>query len=653
MSGNGAPDSPSGRVPALRNLPFAVAGVAGVLVALTGVERTGFAWLAAGLTLASALAAVLLPWHRLPGWAPTLLSLAVVLTVGLLLVAVGSEPAGAVAIVLLPVFWLALFGTAAQLALVVAAVPVALMMPALVPEPEVSWGSAVASTIVVTLVAGSLGAATHQLVGEVRRRRAAESRAHRRLRRVLDTSRDTAVVMWSSDGVVTGLNRAAQDILGVSEAEAVGRLGPDDILGPAAMRALTAAVGFGNPADPDAMGDGLLSADRWDTDDRAVGGVTARVGTGTREVWARLDLGAVTDDLGHAAEFVLVVHDITDLEVAQRELEAAREDLATVVQVLHRAQEGADVRTTVCREARRVAGADVAAIFEPRDGVLVVTTEDGLSLGDLAVPLEPVDSAVARAFTTGRRLQIVDALRDPRASAGLAQQEGLRGLLYEPIRHEGQVVAVLGVGWRAPGTAVPARVADSVWALASEAGLAMHRERAVRRLESRARLDALTGVPNRREWDRLVSDWVRPPAEGAPDDAPGSPLLCLAMLDLDHFKAWNDERGHQAGDALLRDAASAWRRQLRGDDVLARYGGEEFGVLLPGCGLGEARGVLERLRRATPAPATVSVGLAEWDGHEPPESLVARADAALYAAKAAGRDRVEVAPAAADQAPPR
>ena len=74
----------------------------------------------------------------------------------------------------------------------------------------------------------------------------------------------------------------------------------------------------------------------------------------------------------------------------------------------------------------------------------------------------------------------------------------------------------------------------------------------------------------------------------------------MAILDLDHFKAYNDHHGHPAGDALLIDCARAWQSQLHRPAVLARYGGEEFAVLLPGTGLAEAHPVLDELRRATP-----------------------------------------------------
>jgi diguanylate cyclase (GGDEF)-like protein len=170
-------------------------------------------------------------------------------------------------------------------------------------------------------------------------------------------------------------------------------------------------------------------------------------------------------------------------------------------------------------------------------------------------------------------------------------------------------------------------------------------ERQARQLSELARSDALTGLPNRRVWsDELPAAMAR----AARDDSP----LTVAMLDLDHFKRFNDELGHQAGDRLLKGAASAWTGELRTADVLARYGGEEFIVLLPSAGATLAAEVLERLRLATPAGQTFSAGLAVWDGLESADELIGRADRALYAAKANGRNRTEQAGEPAADAPP-
>jgi diguanylate cyclase (GGDEF)-like protein len=115
------------------------------------------------------------------------------------------------------------------------------------------------------------------------------------------------------------------------------------------------------------------------------------------------------------------------------------------------------------------------------------------------------------------------------------------------------------------------------------------------------------------------------------------------MMDLDHFKDFNDAFGHQAGDKLLADAAAAWHVEVRSTDFLARYGGEEFALLLLGCPPDSAEPLIERLRSVMPRDQTCSAGIAVWDGEEEAENLVARADAALYAAKRGGRDRIVLA----------
>ncbi len=153
-------------------------------------------------------------------------------------------------------------------------------------------------------------------------------------------------------------------------------------------------------------------------------------------------------------------------------------------------------------------------------------------------------------------------------------------------------------------------------------------------LRSLARRDDLTGVANRRAWDEELSRAVRGAGQGEP--------LAVAILDLDDFKAFNDRAGHQAGDRLLREIVAAWGSQLRRSDTLARIGGDEFAVLLRDCQPEAAEYVMERLCASIPDGITCSAGLAAWEDGEPPQSLLSRADAALYRAKAAGRNRVEV-----------
>lgn len=164
-----------------------------------------------------------------------------------------------------------------------------------------------------------------------------------------------------------------------------------------------------------------------------------------------------------------------------------------------------------------------------------------------------------------------------------------------------------------------------------------------------AMTDALTGLPNRRAFGLALSAAL---AEPGP--------LSVALLDIDHFKRINDSQGHPAGDAVLRGLAQCLRDWLRETDHAARIGGEEFAVLLPRASAAEAAGLADQLRRAVAAErfltadgrgrfgVSISVGVAEHVRGEAAESLIGRADAALYEAKRAGRDRVmQAAPVAA------
>jgi diguanylate cyclase (GGDEF)-like protein len=143
-----------------------------------------------------------------------------------------------------------------------------------------------------------------------------------------------------------------------------------------------------------------------------------------------------------------------------------------------------------------------------------------------------------------------------------------------------------------------------------------------------ASTDALTGLPNRRAWDAHLVELLA-------DDR----RTTVTMLDIDHFKEFNDSQGHPAGDRLLRETAAAWREELRAGDFVARLGGDEFALLLPDCTAANALEVVERLRVRIPREQTCSAGIATHVPGSPPETLMAQADTALYEAKTAGRDR--------------
>ena len=167
-------------------------------------------------------------------------------------------------------------------------------------------------------------------------------------------------------------------------------------------------------------------------------------------------------------------------------------------------------------------------------------------------------------------------------------------------------------------------------------GLLRKVESQARQLDRLSRIDELTGLYNRRAWtESLVS---------ALDGARRWRLpLCVALIDFDHFKSFNDTFGHPAGDRLLKGASAAWRGVIRSHDILGRYGGEEFILVLPNTPLKGAAVLLDRFRPLMPSNQTFSSGLALWDGVEAIDVLLKRVDQALYRAKAQGRNRTVVA----------
>jgi diguanylate cyclase (GGDEF)-like protein len=286
----------------------------------------------------------------------------------------------------------------------------------------------------------------------------------------------------------------------------------------------------------------------------------------------------------------------------------------------------------ICSAACTITGARFAKLMERSpDGDLVMTANYGLQgAPPLRVSLIEEPSAAGTAFISKKPVFIADVRGDDQAPQRIVQATGAVSMQFEPVLRNEESVAVLVVGWNreVDGTG---RIAASMRMLAAETAMALERSDLLARLEEVARTDDLSGLLNRRAWEeQLPREMARARRNNEP--------LCVAMLDLDFFKNYNDERGHQAGDRLLKQSASAWVAELRASDTLARYGGEEFTVALPGCTLPNAKDIVERLRAAMPADQTVSAGVACWNGRETAEELVGRADAALYEAKRMGRD---------------
>lgn len=226
--------------------------------------------------------------------------------------------------------------------------------------------------------------------------------------------------------------------------------------------------------------------------------------------------------------------------------------------------------------------------------------------------------------------------------------EPLGSVALAPLVLRGQIVGSLNQGSRDPAHYGPDSATDLLEHLAAVTAMCIENAVTQERLKQDGLTDPLTGIANRRFFERRLEE------ELSRCKRTRQSLACV-LVDVDHFKPINDRFGHQAGDEALRTIARALGEELRGADVLARYGGEEFVLLLPDTTVTLAATIAERLRQRVDTlafafdgkriPMTISLGLACLQGAPADEevnasALLQRADAALYQAKAQGRNRV-------------
>jgi diguanylate cyclase (GGDEF)-like protein len=319
---------------------------------------------------------------------------------------------------------------------------------------------------------------------------------------------------------------------------------------------------------------------------------------------------------------------LTELVATQRAVLASEFDLEAVM-------------AEIVAQAHRLTRAD-AAVVEMLDGdELVYRAVAGSADKFQGLRMNAATSLSGRTIRSGEILWCQDAGSDPRVDFQAAREAGARSLLIVPLLQRRKAVGVLKAYTGRPH-AFGERDLRIAQVLAGTLGSALVRAELLDRLANAATTDRLTGLPNRRAWDE------RAPRELARASRSGNPV-CLALLDLDHFRAFNDAHGRAAGDTLLKSCAARWWDRVRSVDLLARLGGEEFALLLPNCIAPDAVMTVERLRGATRDLRATSVGVAQWDMQEPIESLMLRADVALYKAKKMGRDRVVLADVAEER----
>ncbi len=321
----------------------------------------------------------------------------------------------------------------------------------------------------------------------------------------------------------------------------------------------------------------------------------------------------------------------------RRQADAAATSARSMARVTDLAHElaalsdGPAARRALCEGALRVTLAQDSVLWEPTaaENRLRASASAGRSPATDVLAREASSGAIQAALTA-RPCVESHPPADPPMPTGARESPG--GRAWQPIMHESRVIAVLELSWsdarflRDPPTLAMAGL------LAVEASVTLQRLELLAKLEEIAQTDELTGLPNRRAWhERIPTELARA--------SRGGESLSVAMLDLDHFKHYNDTHGHHAGDRLLKQVASFWSNELRQTDVLARYGGEEFALALPASPLDQALKIVERFRTAIPDGQSCSAGLASWNGTETAEELLDRADRALYQAKRAGRNR--------------
>jgi diguanylate cyclase (GGDEF)-like protein/PAS domain S-box-containing protein len=280
------------------------------------------------------------------------------------------------------------------------------------------------------------------------------------------------------------------------------------------------------------------------------------------------------------------------------------------------------------------------ALFQQRDHLEVVS-----SWSNCVVPLAAFERGDCWALRTGHS-HFVPAGDN---TARCIHAEGIENsYVCIPIVAQGEILGILHFQANAEHPQLRESDLSLKNTFAGQIGLSIANIRLREALRSQSIIDALTGLFNRRYLEEILQREVR---RATRSEQP----VGVMMLDLDHFKNFNDTYGHEAGDAVLREAAAFLKRSVRAEDIVCRFGGEEFVIILPLADANATQGRAERIRAKlheltvlhegkSVGAVTVSVGVAALPAHgESSRALLEAADAALYRAKREGRDRVVMA----------
>ena len=345
--------------------------------------------------------------------------------------------------------------------------------------------------------------------------------------------------------------------------------------------------------------------------------------------------------LSVAALLFVAVTTMTFSSLNERELRRRKADLESLTETARRLEDVSDpegVAHILLQGVGEAIGFERGVVLGGPAGTLRLLAHRGPESPVDAYP-DHVDQVVETAWRT-HETQLVKKLdpeEDPRLNALLPFIENVAVV---PLFAEGDPVGVLVVEHgRRSGSRLERRVFSIVSQYALHAALALRNTWLLEEIRRLADTDALTGIANRRIFEHaLERELSRAKRNGEP--------VTLVMIDIDHFKALNDNHGHQMGDEVLRRVAQAIADSCRDFDTPARYGGEEFAVILPACSPTESLVAADRLRTSISAidagvPVTGSAGVATFPTHAPDaEALIRAADEALYESKRSGRNRV-------------
>jgi diguanylate cyclase (GGDEF)-like protein/putative nucleotidyltransferase with HDIG domain len=346
---------------------------------------------------------------------------------------------------------------------------------------------------------------------------------------------------------------------------------------------------------------------------------------------------AFAQTLANQAAGALAVLEAEQRRAARAERDAA---LTRAAAALNASLELVEVLETLAREAGLAMGGALAGVYlADGEGGGVATAGHNVDPSWAGIRLCRGEGVAGRVLTTGAPYvtnAYQTAIESPHESLG-----AIKTAAGVPMVWNGELKGALSVGFTEMRR-VTEEDLRALQAIAALAVAACRNAEAYEHARVEATTDALTGLINHGALQLRVREEISRARRG------GTPLACL-LLDLDDFKAVNDDRGHQAGDEQLRLVAAALRAELRDHDVVARYGGDEFVVLLPGADAGGGRLVADRIAAAV--PVACSIGVADWTEPLSADELLERADRALLHAKRTGKRRVAVAGREAELAP--